>query len=481
MDPAGFFYPAVDSSRCIECGACERVCPFIPDEESFNYPRHAYAARIKSVSEQHGSSSGGAAYAIGRLVLQDGGVVYGCTAEKLDIKHIRVEDLENLSSLRGSKYVQSNVNDLFVRVRSDLKSGRRVAFIGTPCQVYGLRKFLMKDYDNLLCVDLICHGTPSQKMLHDHVRYIARGACADSISFRKGNTFSLCISSQGTDIWNADVWAEPMKDMYYRAFIDGLSYRPSCNVCPFRRTERISDITVGDFWGLKDSNLFASEQNLGTSLILPNTAKGETIVHALADHMTLVERSIQEAVDGNTQLRHPVPRTRACKIFNCLYPTVQFDLAVRLAISDRIAMAFIKKILRPFKPVLMPIIIPFFGYCLSWLLIGQSIVDMFPTPQSLSPDNGLRNVPLLCHLEKPRIAYAKLFKNLLGRIKLLDGFSHHLLPLDIFRWVLKHLVNVCPADESLTIKLNTRYFTSFKISIQSCPTYPHHISTLTWC
>lgn len=355
MDSAGFFYPAINSSLCIDCGACERVCPFITDEKSFKYPRHAYAARIKSVSEQYGSSSGGAAYAIGKLILQDGGVVYGCTAENLDIKHIRVDSIENLPSLRGSKYVQSNVNGLFAHVRSDLKSGRQVVFLGTPCQVYGLRKFLMKDYDNLLCVDIICHGTPSQKMLHDHVKHIAGGTKVDSISFRKGNTFSLCISSKGTVIWDADVWAEPMKDMYYRAFIDGISYRPSCNVCPFGRTERISDITIGDFWGLKD-NIFNSNENLGTSLILPNTIKGEIFTHALADEMTLVERDIQEAVDGNTQLRHPVLLTCAGRIFNSLYPTVQFDMAVRLAVSDRITIAAIKKILRPFKPILMPII-----------------------------------------------------------------------------------------------------------------------------
>lgn len=355
MDSAGFYYPAVDSSRCIECGACERVCPFITDEKSFNFPRHAYAARVKSISEQYGSSSGGAAYAIGKLILQDGGVVYGCTAEKLDIKHIRVDSIDDLSSLRGSKYVQSNVNGLYKQVRCDLRSRLRVAFFGTPCQVYGLRKFLMKDYENLLCIDLICHGTPSQKMLHDHIKHIAGGARIDSISFRKGNTFSLCISSKGAVIWNADVWAEPMKDMYYKAFIEGISYRPSCNVCPFGRTERISDITIGDFWGLKD-NIFNSNENLGTSLILPNTAKGETFMHALADEMTLVERVIQEAVDGNTQLRHPVLLTRAGKIFNRLYPTVQFDMAVRLAVSDRIAIAAIKKIFRPLKPVLMPII-----------------------------------------------------------------------------------------------------------------------------
>ncbi len=330
-DSTGFLYPVVDSTICIECGACEKVCPFPTENSTFKYPLHAYAARMKNASEQSGSSSGGAAFAIGRQVLKNQGVVYGCAANGLDIRHVRIDDIERLNILRGSKYVQSNVNGLFSQVKSDLKNGRSVAFIGTPCQISGLRNYLRRDYDNLLTIDLICHGTPSQKMLRDHVKSITNGADIDTISFRAGNSFIFSLKSKGCEIWKADVWSEPWKDMYYRAFMDGISYRPSCNICPFGRPERTSDITIGDFWGLKDSNLFPSGQNLGTSVILPNTEKGLRFLQPLSSEMELIERPVQEAIDGNSQLRHPVRQTKSGKIFYMLYPHIKFDKALRIA------------------------------------------------------------------------------------------------------------------------------------------------------
>ena len=280
-DKKGFLYPNVDQSICIECGACERVCPFPASEHDLNSPHTAYAAWLKDKEICSASSSGGAAYAIGSRVLEKGGIVYGCAANGVDIRHIRVENIEDLKKLQGSKYVQSDVRGLFSEVRQDLKKGRPVVFIGTPCQVAGLKKFIKNIPDNLLLVDLICHGTPSQQMLREHIANVVPDNHIDNISFREGDSqFILSLSQRKEKIWRADVWSEPLKDMYYRAFMDGISYRPSCHVCTFARAERVSDITIGDFWGLGEIDSSGNKAHSGISLILPATAKGLEIGRA---------------------------------------------------------------------------------------------------------------------------------------------------------------------------------------------------------
>lgn len=355
LDKYGFLYPSVDESVCIECGACERVCPFPAAETDLKRPINAYAAWVKDDDDHRRSASGGAAYAISRNILEAGGVVYGCAAEGIDVRHIRVDSLNDLPLLQGSKYVQSDVRGLFSKVRKDLKDGRKVVFIGTPCQVAGLRKFIRVLPDNLLLVDLICHGTPSQQMLREHIAHVVPGKKIDKMTFRKGNDFKFILSENGSVVWTADLWNEPMKDMYYRGFIQGVTYRKSCNICSFGRAERVSDITIGDFWGLKAKDLFPNPENMGTSVVMPITEKGARMVESIRKTMSMVERPLQEAIDGNDQLRHPVPLRRSAKLFFKLYPLIPFDYAVWLSL-DGAFRRLVKKILRPLKPVLKPII-----------------------------------------------------------------------------------------------------------------------------
>ena len=345
-DKKGFLYPNVDQSICIECGACERVCPFPASEHDLNSPHTAYAAWLKDKEICSASSSGGAAYAIGSRVLEKGGIVYGCAANGVDIRHIRVENIEDLKKLQGSKYVQSDVRGLFSEVRQDLKKGCPVVFIGTPCQVAGLKKFIKNIPDNLLLVDLICHGTPSQQMLREHIANVVPNNRIDNISFREGDSqFILTLSQKKEKIWRADVWSEPLKDMYYRAFMDGISYRPSCHVCTFARAERVSDITIGDFWGLGEIDSSGNKAHSGISLILPTTAKGLDFTKELAEDMELIERTVAEAVDGNNQLRHPVFASFGARLFLRLYPHVSFDMAVRIVTLKMFVRCYIKKVL----------------------------------------------------------------------------------------------------------------------------------------
>lgn len=325
-DKKGFLYPKVDTEVCIDCGICKKVCPFEEGNRKLHTPLAAYAAWNKDREQYLASSSGGAAHVFSSYVIKQGGVVYGCTSEGMHIRHIRVDSLPELPKLQGSKYVQSDVRGLFCQVKNDLKAGKPVLFIGTPCQVAGLKNYIKQIPQHLYLVDLICHGVPSQQMLHEHIKYVTKGRNVQHIVFRRGN--DIIISLYGPDCkYEVCVWNDPYKDMYIRGFIDATTYRPSCYHCPFAQQERTSDITIGDFWGLKDlDNL---RQKDGVSCLLPSTDKGLELVNAVRSSLNIYERSVTEVVEGNTQLRHPVKQTLSQHVFSCLYPLVSFQFAVK--------------------------------------------------------------------------------------------------------------------------------------------------------
>lgn len=332
-DAKGFLYPQVDSAICIECDACENVCPLNTSKLSLRTPLKAFAAWNKNHQEHLASSSGGAAYILSSYILDKGGVVYGCTSDGIDVRHIRVENHSDLSKLQGSKYVQSNVCGLFKDVKNDLKSGKSVLFIGTPCQVAGLKNYIKHIPEHLYLVDLICHGVPSKKMLHDHIKHIANRRVVQKISFRKGNDYRLSIQTVNFS-YEVSLWETPYKDLYLKGFIEGMISRPSCYKCPFACPTRVSDITIGDFWGLKNAELLPEETRDGVSLLLPMTDKGLNLVQAVESNFHIIERSVDEAVDGNTQLRHPSIQGRRSRLFNILYPILSFDMAMNIVLAD---------------------------------------------------------------------------------------------------------------------------------------------------
>lgn len=335
-DSKGFYYPEINKNLCIKCGACERVCPFVRSTELIA-PLKAFAAWNKDKKQHLLSSSGGAAYIFSKYIIEKGGVVYGCSADGLDIKHIRVDKVKDLHKLQGSKYVQSDIRGVFSQVKTDLKNSASVLFIGTPCQVAGLKNYIKQIPDNLYLVDLICHGVPSRQMLDENVSYIAQGKHINNISFREGTDFRLNV--QGDDLkYKSDCW----KNLYYRGFFNGITYRASCYKCPFARLERVSDITIGDFWGLKNVEKMSVEIQNGVSVLLPSTEKGIKLINLVEDCLNLNERSIDEAVAGNTQLRHPSSYSWRTCVFNTLYPIISFDKSVYCSILDRKFISLIK-------------------------------------------------------------------------------------------------------------------------------------------
>lgn len=333
-DKLGFLYPEVNADSCVECGLCERVCPF--EHHALNLPGIAYAAWNTDEAAYSRSSSGGAAYALGSYVIENGGVVYGCEGNGLEIKHVRIDSIDDLRRLQGSKYVQSNLAGIYKNIKSDLESGKTVLFTGTPCQTAAVRNYVGKKDENLYLVDLICHGVPSLKMLRDHVSSIVpnnlKSTLRDkpseiSVSFRDGNEFRMEISVK--DFRYCEL---PHKDAYFRTFLKGTNYRHSCYNCPFGTKERTGDITVGDFWGFTTPGILPENVNSGLSVMLPATDKGLQLIEAVGYSINLIERSVDEAVAGNDQLRHCMPDSIKVRIFRTAYRMLPFDQSARIAI-----------------------------------------------------------------------------------------------------------------------------------------------------
>lgn len=280
QDSEGFLYPHITSKDCISCGKCIQVCPCL-HQDGRRFPVNVYAAASPDMALRKASSSGGLFTMLAKRIIESGGAVFGVQFDNAwKAVHGYAETEDGLSRLRGSKYVQSEVNDSFSNVRSMLMDGRPVLFSGTPCQVAGLGKFLGKDYDNLLKVDIACYGVPSPMVWARYLKEVqdnAGGSRITGISFRD--------KSGGWKDYGMKIWFEDgslfsrrhSEDPFMNSFLDGTDMRPSCYDCPARCGSSGSDITLGDFWGIGtvDSSL---DDDTGTSLVITYTEKGENAI-----------------------------------------------------------------------------------------------------------------------------------------------------------------------------------------------------------
>ena len=265
-----------------------------------------------SRNELMASSFGGVFSILTRHVLGEGGVVYGhAFTEGLHVKCVRVDSIEGLDCLRGSKYVQSDMGDAMRGVRDDLRSGAPVLFSGTPCQVDGLLSFLDGGHDNLLTVDIVCHGVPSWEFFKDCIDAEFAGRDLVELRFRDKREGWGC--GGGTVLHNQkmkDVPFAPEVSYYYKRFLAGDVYRESCYRCPYAGGERPGDLTIGDFWGI-DSADAGLDPRRGISLVLANSHKGRELLPVIKKSSTWAERDALEAVAGNDQLMHPTVRPAA--------------------------------------------------------------------------------------------------------------------------------------------------------------------------
>lgn len=266
-DEQGFTYPHVNESKCVDCGLCEKVCPFL-NPSSARLPQSTYSAINNDLPTRLASSSGGAFSALADMILRAGGVVFGARFGKnWEVVHDYCEKIEDLPPFRGSKYVQSLIGDNFIKAERFLKKGRLVLFTGTPCQIAGLRGYLRKDYDNLLAVDVACHGVPSPLIWNEYLQTIT--TAAEKISFRDKShgwrAFHIVIDDKVDEFFNTN--------LYMRAFLKNLILRPSCYNCKVKCGSSMSDITIADYWGVHKISPEMYDDK-GISLVICYSDKG---------------------------------------------------------------------------------------------------------------------------------------------------------------------------------------------------------------
>lgn len=345
----GHLFPEIDKSRCIDCGLCQKKCPVL-NGQKYKSPAAAYAAWSKNDYDYQSSTSGGAASVLSQYVIDHGGAVYGCAMlPDLEVKHIRVDKTEDLIKLKGSKYVQSNAVEVYPLIKEDLAEGRLTLFIGTPCQVAAVKNMFKTQPEKLILVDLICHGVPSLTLLKQHIKNVADYPHYDSVVFRDG-TYVIIIVVDGKEVYRRHLNRPRFKDFYINSFFDGFTFRESCYQCPYARPERISDITIGDFWGLGKNTSADSipEHRYGCSLIMPSTDVGLKMVEAISVRLHIYERTVEEAVNGNKQLQASVRKNVRISTFRKLFPYIGF-IAYRIAIFDKYIWYILK---RSFKEVI---------------------------------------------------------------------------------------------------------------------------------
>lgn len=303
-DYEGFKYPHIDKDRCIECNLCEKVCPIIHPKTVNNNP-FAIACYNKNETIRKASSSGGIFSLLAEEVIKNNGIVFGARFdENFNVIHDYTNSIEGLNKFRGSKYVQSTIGNTYKQVKEFLREGKIVLFSGTPCQIGGLKRYLQNDYENLICLDLICHGVPSSKAWNKYKEYMSGGKKIEHINFRNKTygweSYSVSFKFQN----GSEILSKGSEDKYIRGFIGDIYLRPSCHDCKFKTLNRESDITLADFWGA-DKLLTDMNDNKGTSLIFINSEKGERIFKNISENIVMKEVDINEAVKYNLSAIKP--------------------------------------------------------------------------------------------------------------------------------------------------------------------------------
>lgn len=306
-DGLGFLYPSIDESKCVECGLCEKVCTFYPSYDksaNLSVPM-VYAVRHKDMGQIETSRSGAAFIALSDWILERGGAVYGAGyTGHFRVVHKRAVTGEQRDEFKGSKYVQSDLNNVFIQIKKDLKRGLHVLFSGTPCQTSALRSYLSLlrvDVTLLYVIDIVCHGVPSPYFWRDYLAYVEgkRGAEAIAVNFRDKSKLGWTAHQESFTFENGVLFS----GTYTYMFCQCIMFRHSCGVCPFTNLQRPSDITIADFWGWEKVDFQFNADDKGVSLVLVNSDKGRDLFGSIKNSVNYVKTDTQYCMQPN--LQHP--------------------------------------------------------------------------------------------------------------------------------------------------------------------------------
>ena len=334
-DEEGFLYPEVLEENCIHCGECEKICPVL--HPSYRNLKNAECyAMMASDEKRLESSSGAFVPLLAEWVLKQRGIVYGAAwREDWSVHHIKVDSINGLSQIKGTKYLQSDTEMCYRDVKEQLEQGKIVLFTGTPCEIAGLYAFLngTRVDENLITIDVICHGVPSHKVFSKYLYDNYDVSDVENINFRDKSVLGWSNSQNIYFKTKKTVRKNEIRDSYYQGYLPCLFMRPACSTCPFSCMPRQGDITVGDFWGAKELDKKFDDKK-GTSVVIVNNVKGEKIVKNISSNMKLWEKvSISAITKVNESLLHPLNGHSGRKHFFSTFNLKKFNELVKASLE----------------------------------------------------------------------------------------------------------------------------------------------------
>ena len=289
-DDLKYYNALIDTKKCVDCGLCTKVCPRENDND-MSKPKWWYQGWADSEIREY-ASSGGAASAIIRTFIKNGGYVASCLFDSGKFVFEVTNEMAVARKFAGSKYVKSNPEKIYGKIQSLLKANQKVLFIGLPCQVAAVNQFI-KDKTNLVTADLICHGTPSPYLLKKCLQEYGHDInTLTDINFRIKSLYELNRDGK-------PIAAFHTMDNYLIAFLHSYDYTENCYSCKFATLDRVSDITLGDSWGTE----LSGEVKNGVSLILCQSEKGKELIESAG--LNLLDVDINNAILHNEQLNNP--------------------------------------------------------------------------------------------------------------------------------------------------------------------------------
>lgn len=296
----GFKYPVINQDKCIDCGLCKKICPVLNTKENKSINK-CYVAYNKNINERLNASSGSLFSTIANYILDKKGIVVGAAFDDNNhLKHIAIEKKKDLEPLRKSKYLQSDLGNIFKYIKEQTKT-RKVLFVGTPCQVAGLKSFIKKS-DNLITIDLFCHGVPSPKLFKKYIKELEEQNNDKLINydFRDNSTGWDSYSNKIT-FKKSTIIELQTKNKYMNLFLSDIALRESCYNCNYKLGNKYSDITLGDFWGVKEHypEMYNKE---GVSAVIINTDTGKELFEEISNELEYKKCDINKIISGNPSL-----------------------------------------------------------------------------------------------------------------------------------------------------------------------------------
>ena len=308
-DKEGFLIPVVDESKCVDCNLCTKKCPVINNPQFEEVEKKVYAAYNLNKEQHQKSASGGlfSAFANYFYQLKNGVVCASAFDENLNLKIKTSTCKEDLRQLRGSKYVQSEPGQIYKNIRKLLLEDKQVFFLGTPCQVAGLRSYLGKEYQNLFTIDLVCHGVPSPRLFKSYLKSIGVSDKKEYYNYYFRNQYNSVYFTNSVKPKGEKAWNVPrLQHSYICAYLKGWIHRESCYNCHFTGEHRQGDCTICDFWGvLSGKTPFKRKVSMGVSMVMINTAKGQKYFDKIKPQLYVEEKTYEDAIIDNHNLIHP--------------------------------------------------------------------------------------------------------------------------------------------------------------------------------